>query len=41
MTIENPFTEYGKGFYDGYDAPEATLPAVVSEHDSASWVSGK
>ena len=27
------YGEYGRGFYDGYDAPYPTLPAVASEHD--------
>jgi hypothetical protein len=27
------FAQYDQGFYDGYDAPYPTLPAVASEHN--------
>jgi hypothetical protein len=30
---DNIFYEHEQGFYDGYDAPRPTLPAVASEHD--------
>lgn len=33
MAPNSIFSEHDQGFYDGYDAPNPTLPAMVSEHD--------